>query len=246
MYCLLSDVSGLLVVRPKSEQTFFDNVKEQLKLPLFAVSLTQSTPGRIDFGFINESRYTGKLNCVDVDAPRGRWGFKASGYVFGESKIKNGPLEGVVGRFWKLDYSRPLLSNMTPILIPPTDTGAALIFLPDFIVQGFYSQVDGARYIESISAWAAPCSAALPSFTTIINNNRATVPGDLIRLGQVGKGSAWCLCGIQSNMNIGVAVFGRVFLRSQYVVFDARGPRLGFAPHAVEQAVPVQRKGRKK
>ena len=120
------------------------------------------------------------------------------------------------------------------------------MFLPDPMVEAFYLEVGGARYIESISTWAVRCSAVLPSFTTVINSDRAVVPGDSIRLGPVGEGSSWCLGGIQSNMNIGVAVFGRVFLRSQYVIFDARGPRMGFAPHAVEQGAPVQQKRRKK
>jgi aspergillopepsin I len=45
------------------------------------------------------------------------------------------------------------------------------------------------------------------------------------------QGSA-CFGGLQSSGSIGVNIFGDVFLKSQYVVFDSEGPQLGFAPQA--------------
>jgi aspergillopepsin I len=71
-------------------------------------------------------------------------------------------------------------------------------------------------------------SPALPPFP--ISGYEATVPGSLMNYGSSGDGS--CLGGLQSNAGIGFSIFGDIFLKSQYVVFDASGPQLGFAPQA--------------
>lgn len=86
------------LVRPEKQKTFFENAKLQLKLPLFAASLKQNTPGSYDFGFVNKSKYIGDLSYVDVDSSRGHWSFKASGYVLGMGEITHDPLESVIGK----------------------------------------------------------------------------------------------------------------------------------------------------
>lgn len=94
------------VVRPERENTFFENSKLQLKLPLFAAILKQDALGSYDFGFVNRSRYTGELSYVDVDSSRGHWSFKVSGYDLGNGEVTNDPLEGVIGKNSLFLYSK--------------------------------------------------------------------------------------------------------------------------------------------
>ncbi|KAI1170944.1 aspartic protease pepB [Nemania sp. FL0916] len=197
--------SNLNKVRPERENTFFENAKLQLELPLFAAILKPDGLGSYDFGFINRSRYTADLHYVDVDSSHGHWSFNITGYDLGEGEITNDSLKGVI------------------------DTGASLMFLSDSIVQKYYQQVVGAESNARFGEWTVPCSSLLPSFTVMINEYKAVVHGDLLKLNPVAPGSSRCLGGIQSNMNAGVSILGHVFLKTQYVVFDDRGPRLGFA-----------------
>lgn len=96
-------------------------------------------------------------------------------------------------------------------------------------MRGYYQQIIGAENNAQFGEWTVPCSAFLPSFTIIINEYKAVVLGDLLKLEPAVPGSSQCLGGIQSNMNASVSIFGHPFLKTQYVVFDDRGPRLGFA-----------------
>lgn len=61
---------------------------------------------------------------------------------------------------------------------------------------------------------------------------KAITPGQYIKMSAVGDGESSCFGGIQSSDGMEFSVFGDVFLKNQYVVFDAEGPRLGFAPQA--------------
>lgn len=96
-------------------------------------------------------------------------------------------------------------------------------------MRAYYQQVVGAENNGQFGEWSVPCSSFLPSFTVIIKEYEAVVSGDLLKLDPILPGSSQCLGGIQSNMNAKVSIFGHVFLKTQYVVFDDRGPRLGFA-----------------
>lgn len=51
-------------------------------------------------------------------------------------------------------------------------------------------------------------------------------------MSSVRNDGSMCFGGIQSNSGMEFSIFGDVFLKNQYVVFDAEGPRLGFAQQA--------------
>ncbi|KAK5790915.1 hypothetical protein VI817_006224 [Penicillium citrinum] len=196
--------SSINTVSPTPQKTFFDNVKSSLDEPLFAVALKHAAPGVYDFGFIDSSKYTGSIHYTDVDSSQGFWSFTVDSYKVG-SKSGAG-FDGIA------------------------DTGTTLLLVDDSVVSAYYAQVNGAKNDESVGGYVFDCSADLPDFSVQIGSYTATVPGSLINYGDSGAGS--CLGGIQSNTGIGFSIFGDIFLKSQYVVFDASGPKLGFAPQA--------------
>lgn len=61
---------------------------------------------------------------------------------------------------------------------------------------------------------------------------KSVTPGKHLKMSPVTEGGSTCFGGMQSNDGMDFAIFGDVFLKSQYVVFDMNGPRLGFAPQA--------------
>lgn len=106
------------------------------------------------------------------------------------------------------------------------------MLLDDEVVSAYYKQVDGATNDAQAGGYTFDCSTQLPDFTVTIGDYNAVVSGDLINYAPITDGSSTCFGGIQSNSGLGFSIFGDIFLKSQYVVFDSQGPRLGFAAQA--------------
>ncbi|EAW13182.1 pepsin-like aspartic protease [Aspergillus clavatus NRRL 1] len=200
--------SSLNTVQPQPQTTFFDTVKSSLDRPLFAVTLKHNAPGSFDFGYIDHSKYTGEIAYTDVDNSQGFWSFTADGYSIGGGQSSGSSISGIA------------------------DTGTTLLLLDDNVVSDFYQHVEGAQNSDEYGGYVFPCSAKVPSFTTIIGGYKAVTPGKLINYGPVTDGSSTCYGGIQSSGGVGQNIFGDIFLKSQFVVFDSEGPRLGFAAQA--------------
>ncbi|KAA8652692.1 hypothetical protein EYZ11_007965 [Aspergillus tanneri] len=200
--------SSINTVKPKPQTTFFDTVKSQLDSPLFAVTLKYHAPGTYDFGFIDKSKYTGEIAYAKVDNSQGFWQFTADGYGVGDGQTNSNSITGIA------------------------DTGTTLILIDDTVVEDYYKNVDGAKQDQQAGGYVFPCSTELPNFTVVIGSYKAVVPGKHINYAPVQEGSQSCFGGIQSNSGLGFTIFGDVFLKSQYVVFDSQGPRLGFAKQA--------------
>ena len=110
------------------------------------------------------------------------------------------------------------------------DTGTTLIYLPTNIVSAYYAQVSGAAYSSTYGGYTFRCSSTLPNLTLGIGNYRAVVPGSYINYAPVTTGSSTCFGGVQRNTGLPLSIYGDVFLKSQFVVFDKAGNRVGVAP----------------
>lgn len=196
----MTDIPPL--VRPQRQTTFFDTVRSSLAAPLFTATLKRGRPGSYDFGYIDSSKYTGSIAYTPVNSANGFWEFTATGFAIGRNSYTN-DIDGIA------------------------DTGTTLLYLPTNIVDAYYAQVPGAEYSTSQGGYIFPCSAALPSFSIDVGGARRTTPGSYINYAPVS--ASRCYGGIQRNDGIGFSIFGDIFLKSQFVVFDSNGPRLGFA-----------------
>ena len=190
---------------PNQVKTFFTTVGASLKSKLFTANLKKGAPGKYDFGFIDTTQYTGSISYTSVKTTNGFWEFTGSGYAVGSGSFVSSSIDGIA------------------------DTGTTLLYLPSTIVSAYYAKVPGASYNSAQGGYIFTCGTTLPSITLGIGSYRAVVPGSYIQYAPI-SGST-CFGGIQRNTGIGFSIYGDIFLKSQFVVFDetTSAPRLGFA-----------------
>lgn len=200
--------SSINTVQPTQQKTFFDTVKSSLAKPLFAADLKKGRAGSYDFGYIDSSKYTGSITYVPVSTGNGFWEFTSGGYSVGSSTSTSGSIGDSIA-----------------------DTGTTLLYLPSSVVSAYYRQVSGAQNSNTYGGYVFPCSATLPNFNVAIGGKVFTVPGSYINYAPANNAGTTCFGGIQSNTGIGFNIFGDIFLKAVYVVFDESqsSPRLGFA-----------------
>lgn len=111
------------------------------------------------------------------------------------------------------------------------DTGTSLIYLPQSNVDAYYQQVSDAQYDQNQGGYTFSCNDELPDFTVDIGGTTFTVPGSYLNYAPTDSTGQTCFGGLQYNTNIGLSIFGDVFLKSVYAIFDETesSPRLGFA-----------------
>lgn len=97
------------------------NVGGQLKQNLFAAALQKGAPGSYDFGYIDKTKYSGKIAYETVNARSGFWQFQLQAVEFNGTTTK--------------ENSRTIV-----------DTGTSLVYIEDAIVQNYYSLVRGSQY----------------------------------------------------------------------------------------------------
>ncbi|CAF9938285.1 Type I transmembrane sorting receptor [Imshaugia aleurites] len=198
--------SSINTVTPNQVQTFFANAESSLDSPLFTANLKKGEPGSYNFGYIDSTEYTGDITYTAVDNSQGFWGFTSSGYTVGTG------------------------SAVTESVPAIADTGTSLLLLPDDLVSAYYAQVSGSSNSQTDGGYIFSCTATLPDLTLQIEGYAAVVPGSYLNYAPASE-SGSCFGGLQSNAGIGQSIFGDIFLKSQFVVFDdaAGGPQLGFA-----------------
>ncbi|OJD28008.1 hypothetical protein ACJ73_00587 [Blastomyces percursus] len=111
----------------KKKLGFFDNVKNTLREPLFAVSLKKNKPGTFNFGFIDDDKYNGNITYTPVH-DTGFWSLSTTGYAVGNSTSNtSAPIKGFLG------------------------TGTTLMLLPEPIINDYYSLIPGSAKVSGLA-----------------------------------------------------------------------------------------------
>ncbi|GAP88701.1 putative endothiapepsin precursor [Rosellinia necatrix] len=205
--------SILNTVKPARQATFFDNAMQDLAAPLFTANLKAAEPGNYNFGFIDPTEFTGQITYIPVNTTRGFWQFTSQGFkIGGAAATIAAPHEAIA------------------------DTGTTLMLVPDNIASAYYAQIPGAvNAAQTAGGYVFPCSATLPSYTAVIGPYQAVIPGEFINFAPVDGNTiaeaSTCFGGIQVvPAGFPFAIYGDVFLKSQFVVFHGGEEQLGLAP----------------
>ncbi|KIW21470.1 hypothetical protein PV08_02050 [Exophiala spinifera] len=204
--------SQLNTVKPQSQKTFFDNVMADLTEPVFTAQLLSNAAGQYEFGQIDTSLFKGQLQTAAIDSSNGFWEVASTSAAVSGQTIN--------------------LAGGSAIL----DTGTSLMLVGDDLVVGYWNNVEGAQLNQQAGGVIFPCNAELPDLQVAIGNHLATVAGDNMNFANVGTdtqtGQDFCFGGLQSSQGLPFSIYGDVFFRSNFVVFDGAGPSTSFAPHA--------------
>ncbi|KAI1330574.1 aspartic peptidase domain-containing protein [Xylariaceae sp. FL0255] len=185
---------------------------------LFTVDLRHnSSDGSFNFGFINDSLHTGNISYTDIDNSLGFWAVNHTAF-------------GINGINLTWSYLTPQSVIM--------DTGTTLLFAPKGAVDTYYMNVTGAYFDQIQYGYCFPCGPTDPTppdFLWVLedqagNTVKGFVPGEYVVYDKVTDDN--CYGGIQSIEGFpGVdGIFGDIFLKSNFMVFDITGQRVGIAP----------------
>ncbi|KAK7745518.1 hypothetical protein SLS53_003018 [Cytospora paraplurivora] len=212
-----TDIDGLLglafsklnTVKPKKQKTFFEAAQNKLDSYLFTADLKAGAPGTYNFGFIDDTAYTGNISYTDIDTSGGFWKFSTTGYQIGDGDYESVPIHGIA------------------------DTGTTLMLLPTNVAVSYYQSVHNSSYDQTQGGFVFPCDAELPDFSFGVGgedgNTTVVVPGSYINYSPTDKTNATCYGGIQGDSSIGFAIFGDIALKAAFVVFDGEKEQIGFA-----------------
>ncbi|KAG5951503.1 hypothetical protein E4U53_002952 [Claviceps sorghi] len=189
-------------ISPVAKRTFFENIRDQLTLPVFTANLRSQAPGNYNFGYINHAEHTGRVHYTPIDRSSPLWKISTSGYRVGRQRYRF-KMEAIV------------------------DTGTSLILLPQDVVNKYYAKVRGSFLHPDLGMMVFPCSTKVPDFWISIGSYNGRLPGRYIKYAPINF--RYCFGGIQSSSDMPFSVLGDVFLKAQFVVFDYGNSSVGFA-----------------
>ncbi|KAF2165915.1 hypothetical protein M409DRAFT_66870 [Zasmidium cellare ATCC 36951] len=185
---------------PSQCQTFFGNFQSSASSALFTADL-QSSGGSYDFGYIDASKYSGSITYVPT--------------------LQQNP------SYW--DFTADSDANGNAIGYSIMDTGTSLWYLPSASVSGYYANVPSAQDSSSAGGYVFSCDESLPDFSVGIGGTTFTVPGAALNFQPLGDGSGDCFGGLQVDDGLPGSIFGDVFMKNFFVVFDLGNNQVGVA-----------------
>ncbi|KAH9833813.1 acid protease [Rhodofomes roseus] len=196
----------LNTVQPHRVATPVENMLEKRLIdpPVFTCKLGHgSEQSFYSFGFIDKSVTRHPIVYHHVDSSRGFWEVASTAYMVG---------------------GKPYKSRDNTAII---DTGTTLCLVHDDAVDRIYHRINGARYSNSRGGWIYPNHERLPEIEFAIGHTMYRVRAIDFHYSDAGDGLTFG--GIQSRGDLKYDIFGDVFLKSLYVVFDQANMKVGVA-----------------
>ncbi|KAK3343602.1 aspartic peptidase domain-containing protein [Lasiosphaeria hispida] len=198
-----------------SQPTLLNDLLLLLESSVFTADLKWRAEGAYGFGTIDPARYNGTIQYVPLIDDAQFWQYNFTGFNVPTAN----PTET---QTW-------YLSSWSAI----ADTGTTLLMLADDIAAIYYKSIPTALFNSSIGVYQFPCSAVLPDFKIGFDGHpggaHAMVPGKYINYTVLEESTSTCMGGIQGNYGQPFAIFGDIFLKSVFTVFDVGNKRVGFA-----------------
>lgn len=122
------------------------------------------------------------------------------------------------------------MKKMTITATP--DTSSSLFLVSNEIAADYWSHAENSTSVDGGSGgiqYNYPCKHTLPDFVLGVGDKNVTVPGKVLSYGTAGDHDQ-CVGGIAGGDAIADSgVFGNIFLKGIFVVFDDDKMRIGFA-----------------
>ncbi|KAI8589970.1 aspartic peptidase domain-containing protein [Geranomyces variabilis] len=174
---------------------------DALGLKSFAFYLTNdaSESGELSLGGADSSKYSGSFNYLPLNAQT-YWQFSTSSAT-----------ASVNGKSHKFTTKSAI-----------ADSGTTLVIVDDAVASSIYSAV-GADSQGNIDCGAADSA---PPIVFNLGGKAYSIPASV----WVFTDGDQCICGVQGGAaDAGVVIFGDVFMRQYYTLFDVSNKRVGFA-----------------
>ncbi|KAF2188137.1 acid protease [Zopfia rhizophila CBS 207.26] len=190
------------------QKTFFDNVMNDLDMPVFTADLDPDGTGTYEFGKIDNTKFTGEMAWIPVNASSGFWQFDSAKFSVNGQEQQN-----------------PTASKAI------ADTGTSLLLVDQAVAEAYYSAVPNAVNSAQVGGFVYPCDAQLPDMAVAIGNDyMAVIPGNQITFATVDQANTTCFGGVQGNGGAGLQIYGDTMFKAQFVAFNGGNQSLGFAP----------------
>ncbi|CRG92801.1 Podosporapepsin [Talaromyces islandicus] len=199
--------------------SWFDNILPQLRHPVIGIALQRQATGFIDLGWTNDEMHAGAIEWAFSDSlEAGYWTVHVTSYRIGDEPVI------------PCDFDLQI------------NTGSKYTTLDSSIVNEFRTIVALRMGTETLGDSAYyRCDTSLPSVTLTVDRVGGGsfdlhLPGDAFMLGENGDGTCEfglvSMGGLDVNDFRGAVGLGIPALQTLYVVLNASGPSIGFAPQA--------------
>jgi hypothetical protein len=180
----------------------------------------------INENLINPQVFTAKLDRGD------NAGFYSFGYIdptVTSDALTYTPVDNSQG-FWSVPSASISLNGQTVARAGNTailDTGTTLLLIDDTILEQIYGTIQGATFDQSQGGWKYPENATVPDVQFAVGNQLYQLNSADFAFGPADTG--YLFGGIQSRGDQNFDIFGDVFLKSVYVVFNQGDTTVGLA-----------------